>query len=175
MKKSKCCGAKLREDSFVDYICSECHHPCDTIEQETDDFFPKSMVDKHLAEQNEEEGKEHFNMACGLTDLEKGKTPTPNDWIENKMKDIKKPIIVYFRLILDSSLPDIKKFKGTMKKFEKLLDNGFEQSLTQQKEMIEKEWREKIDIVISTHLTGKPWQEEDVLLKMVKEELLNKN
>jgi len=44
--------------------CTKCGLPCDTIEQ------------------NEGEVKEHFNMACGLTDLEKGKTPTPNDWIE---------------------------------------------------------------------------------------------
>ena len=60
---------------------------------------------------------------------------------------------------------------GDSKFFENYLEwfDEYSQSI---KSETNKEWVKKIDIVISTHLTGKSWQEQDVLLREVKEQLL---
>ena len=44
------------------------------------------------------------------------------------------------------------------------------QSLLSQKD---KEWRDKIETVIEVNLSNNPWSEQDILLKVVKKQLLN--
>ena len=164
-KLSKCCSAPIinGHTEYKEWTkCSKCGNDCDTIEPK-EEGKPK-MIRLYCLycgqgkdfDENSSIGNGTLNFFCN-GDCEdryafsdrpskdykqrEPKTLTPNDWIEEK----KKGIMGYFKAILNDTfvgLPetpnDLRTVELTMKKFEGLVDN-YAQSLTQQKEAIEKE------------------------------------
>jgi hypothetical protein len=137
IKFSKCCKSLAYltgNEPNKYYMCSSCHKSCDTIE-------PK--------EEKEEVKESHFKCPdCGtlvhcskdawcpkcnkLIDFETceivDKTPTSNEWIEEEARELSECCDV---------MPE------TLSKHQRIVYNAVLDALTQQKEAIEKEWREK--------------------------------
>lgn len=117
----------------------QCKKPCDTIEQKENEEV-KECCDKCKNSKYALKGKmkEKFGGICGLTcechnkstqeEVISSQTPTPNDWIED-----------WEKFTLEVLLPER---VGYLRfKVKELI----EKALTQQKEAIEKEWRERIE------------------------------
>jgi hypothetical protein len=140
MKLSKCCKSEVGvggEGTTHYYVCDKCNKACDTIEQEDQEEIMTDM----FGEGGKEEVKEAF------------KTPTPNDWIEEKMKEVKEEFVKDFCEIKPYRDTDLIYFKGfcdknynlipTPKTIMQWYEENLKSSLTQQKEAIEKEKTEK--------------------------------
>jgi len=157
MKLSKCCHQPVYR-YFPDkdiYYCRGCNIKCDTIEQdEPIDFVPSntaklmglSAKDYELNDYKRgfKAGQESNEDILEENRMIAGETLTPNDWIEEKMKELDKEI---FDKCWD--LPDLicHSQRLTIKQQE-IIKKFLKSSLLQQKEAIEKGWEKKLDKTI---------------------------
>ena len=119
--------------------------PCDTIEPKEEKEEVKECEHEWYGKrycrkcgQIEMWGKITGNQAIDLENkmiIGEIITPTPNEWIENKMKEFHDKLKEH-----DESLCDTNMFIQPYK-----VEQFLKSSLTQQKEAIEKEWRKKIE------------------------------
>ena len=121
-------------------------------EQNTDDFFPKSMVDKYL----ENKSKEDIYSIKKFTELEDDNIKTILEWlIRIQLEDKKQKTLELIKEIAHKEVDcELKGYNIGKKE-------------------ADKEWRDKIETVIEVNLSNNPWSEQDILLKVVKKQLLN--
>ena len=143
MKISNCCSAPIKENTD---ICSKCGEHC--VEEEQDKAILR-INDQEVELTKEQEREVQKILEKVYAEPEQSEEEGKEDWISEKMKEFDEIIKsrTCFGHIEDEDFEPQMCFRSShdVEQFVDKVKNLFKSSLTQQKEAIEKEWREKIE------------------------------